>query len=262
MLDNSISTRVCQEFCEKMYFHHKKNDSSNLKPSVETFSFILPFGERFCRLRVGIMTKVREVVNSAMTKELSKNTCLGSGWRPTSWLSTCPSHVLAVRRWLFSGGVSLSSRGADQQSSRKLSLGLPCYWWLLHCRLLHFFYTVFSHCRWHMGCFTGSSFSKGGWEIGLGHLFAVREVEWRVPMPRWTHKLPFCLLSTEEIEVGNSCPLLVFMICYYFSGSGKHTDLSLKLYHEIRSLRNLGALCYHAWEEIVQVTNNLLLLVL
>lgn len=114
---------------------------------------------------------------------------------------------------------------------------------------------VFSPYRWHMGswsCFTGSSFSKGVWELGLGHLHlgTLREVEWWIPMLRWTHQLPFCLLPTEEIEVGNSCPLLVFMICYYFSGSGKHTDLSLKLYHEICSLRNLGTL----WEEIVQVT--------
>lgn len=70
MLDNSISRRTCQEFCDKWLFIIE-NDSSNLKLSAETFSFILPFRERFCRLRIGIMTKVRKLVNSAIDKELS-----------------------------------------------------------------------------------------------------------------------------------------------------------------------------------------------
>lgn len=70
MLDNSISRRTCQEFCDKWLFIIE-NDSSNLKLAVETFSFILPFRETFCGLTIGIMTKVRKLVNSAIDKEHS-----------------------------------------------------------------------------------------------------------------------------------------------------------------------------------------------
>lgn len=157
------------------------------------------------------MTKVRQLVNTAVTRELIKNTRPGSGWRLSSWPSKCPLHILA---FLWRGLLLLQGSHSVLCQLKYCEAGT---WALVFCAPGDFSYTnIYSDFTlwWHTRCWAAW---KGGTparrlnseDMGI-HLHSGGTAEWGAPTPRWTHWPPSHLLSPScwRDQGGSSLPPL------------------------------------------------------
>lgn len=236
-----------------------------IKPKTFSGNFFFhpTFWRKILQAQVEITTKVRKLVNTALTREAHQKHL---AWfrLETQLLTFQMSHTFLdfpniPLKWppSFSLEGSLSPSGELCCSvpikilwSKDLSLGLPRSWWLLHCNI-QWFHPVMAHCL--PSALKGSNSSKEaepwGHSSALKGNSRVRSSHTQVnPLASFPSSFHL-LLKRLRWEFPTPCYSSSYASIFQYL-----VNMQLfapELYHTVYSPRNPGVLCYHVCEEML-----------